>query len=313
MADHKGEQISLRDDLAALPFLLPFLAVFAVFIGYPVFYSFYISLHSTGLFSDWYDRFGTMAYVGFKNYHIVLTDKLFWWSVVRTFQYALLTIFPSMALSLFLALLLNKKIRGLGIFRSGFFLPNVFDVYVVGVIWLFLYNPNGGFFVTLASKLGFNELAKDGFLNNPNLTLPCIALAMVLKGAGFGMVLFLTALNNISDSIFEAADVDGATYWQKLWHIIIPLLKPIILFLSITGLTGTLNAFGEIYAMTDGTGGASTTFLGTTVQSGRISGFHLFKTFDESNYGGAAAISFILLGIALVISWLNFKFLSSKD
>jgi ABC-type sugar transport system permease subunit len=197
--------------------------------------------------------------------------------------------------------------------RSGFFLPNVFDVYVVGVIWLLIYNPNGGLFTYLLSWINADQLARQGVLNNPWLTLPAIALAMILKNAGFGMILFLTALNNINESIFEAADVDGATWFQKLWHITLPLLKPIILFLTITGLVGSLNAFAEIYAMTDDTGGTSIQIAGQTLSSARLSGYHLYKVFNESMYGEAAAISFVLLGIALVISWVNFKVLSTKD
>jgi ABC-type sugar transport system permease subunit len=136
---------------------------------------------------------------------------------------------------------------------------------------------------------------------------------MVLKNAGFGMILFLTALNNISSSIFEAAEVDGASKWQQLVHVTIPLLRPIILFLSITGLTGTLNAFSEVYAMTDNTGGAAVEVFGQTLTSGRISGYHLFRVFDSSMYGEAAAISFYLLAIALVVAFVNFKVLNPKD
>lgn len=307
------DRLTLRDDLAALPFIGPFMLVFLVFIGYPLFYSLYISLHRVTIFSDFYNVFGTMEWVGLGNYTKVLSDPILWWSIALTFIYAILTIFFGLVLSLALALLLNKSRRGFGLMRSGFFLPNVFDVYVVGVIWLLIYNPNGGLFTYLLSWINAGDLARQGVLNNPWLTLPAIALAMILKNAGFGMILFLTALNNINESIFEAADVDGATWFQKLWHITLPLLKPIILFLTITGLVGSLNAFAEIYAMTDDTGGTSIQIAGQTLSSARLSGYHLYKVFNESMYGEAAAISFVLLGIALVISWVNFKVLSTKD
>ncbi len=136
---------------------------------------------------------------------------------------------------------------------------------------------------------------------------------MVLKNAGFGMILFLTSLNNLNQSVFEAADVDGASSRQKLMYITIPMLRPIILFLSITGMMATLNAFAEIYAMTDDTGGTSVEVFGNTLQSARISGYHLYKVFDTSMYGQAAAISFLLLIVALVISFINFKVLTPKD
>lgn len=307
------DRITLRHDLSAAAFLAPFMIVFAIFIGYPLFYSVWISMHRVTLYSEFYDIFGTMDFVGLNNYTKVTSDPVLWWSILLTFYYAIITIFPGMALSLALALFLNRKIAGFGLMRSGFFLPNVFDVYVVGVIWLLIYNPQGGLFTALMSLVGLGDWAAKGVLGSPYFCLPAIALAMVLKNAGFGMILFLTSLNNINQSIFEAADVDGASNWQKLVHITIPMLRPIILFLSITGIVGSLNAFSEIYAMTDDRGGPSVEIGGHVLQSARISGYHLYKTFNETQYGEAAAISFVLLVVALIISWINFKILSPKD
>jgi ABC-type sugar transport system permease subunit len=307
------DHLTWKQDVRALPFVLPFLCVFVVFIGYPLFYSLWISLHEVTIYSDFYDIFGTMKWVGLENYQRIMVDPIFWWSVFLTLIYAALLIFPGMVLSLSLALFLNREIRGFGLMRSGFFLPNVFDVYVVGVIWLLIYNPNGGLVSYILGAVGMTDLAKAGLLNNPYFTLPAIALAMILKNAGFGMILFLTSLNNINQSIFEAADVDGCTPWQKLYHITLPLLKPIIFFLIVTGFVGTLNAFAEVYALTNATGGSSLQVGGTTLQSARISGYHLFEVFNKSMYGEAAAISFILLVIALVLSFFSYRFLNVKD
>lgn len=306
-------RITLRQDLAAALYLIPFLIVFVIFIGYPVFHSFWISLHRVTIYSDFYDIFGSMEMVGLDNYRRIMSDPVFWWSVVLTFAYALMTILGGMTLSLALALALRKAKRGFGILRAGFFLPNVFDIFVVGVIWLMLYNPNGGLVSMMLSLGGATEAAQQGVLNNPWLTLPAIAFAMILKNAGFGMILFLVSLANINESIFEAAQVDGASPRQTLFRITLPQLRPIIIFLAITGTVGSLNAFGEIFAMTDATGGSSVQIAGQTLQSARISAFHLFMRFNESAYGEAAAISFVLLGIALVISWINFKILGGGD
>lgn len=306
----QGRKLTLRDDMQALGFLAPFLIVFTIFIGYPLIYSLWISLHQVTLYSDFYDIFGTMNYVGAGNYTKVGTDPDFWWSVFLTFVYAALTIFPGMALSLALAIFLNKKIKGFGLMRSGFFLPNVFDIYVVGVIWLMIYNPQGGIIAFALRLFGIEEF---GPLGNAYTTLPAIAFAMVLKNAGFGMILFLTSLNNMNESIFEAADVDGATPWQKLVHITLPLLRPIIFFLTITGMVGALNAFAEIYSMTDDTGGTSIQVGDHTLRSARISGYHLYKIFAESRYGEAAAISFYLLVIALILSFISYKVLKPRD
>ncbi len=313
MASRPTDRITLKHDLAALPFLAPFMLVFIVFVGYPVFYSFWLSLHRNTIYSDFYNVFGTMEFVGLANYAVIVADPVFWWSVFLTFVYACLTIFPGMALSLAMAIFLNRQTRLFAAMRTGFFLPNVFDVYVVGIIWLLIYNPSGGLFTRFMELIGLKSLVEGGVLANPWLTLPAIAIAMILKNAGFGMILFLTSLNNMNQSIFEAADVDGASSWQKLRFITLPLLKPIILFLTITGTVGSLNAFAEVYALTDNTGGTSLSIGGQTVQAARISGYHLYRYFQDSMYGEAAAMSYMLLVIALVISVLNAKFLTSKD
>jgi ABC-type sugar transport system permease subunit len=307
------DRITWQDDLKAWAFIGPFMLVFVIFIGYPLFYSLWISMHRVTIFSDFYNIFGTMQFVGFDNYSKTIGDPIFWWSVMLTFVYAALTIFPGMALSLALAISLNRQGRTVSLLRSGFFLPNVFDVYVVGVIWLMIYNPRGGLVAYLLTSTGLDQFVGSGLLSNPWTTLPAIAIAMILKNAGFGMILFLTSLNNMNESVFEAADIDGATPWQKLIHVTLPMLRPIIFFLTITGLVGTLNAFSEIYAMTDDTGGTSLALTESiTVQSARISGYHLYKIFAESMYGEAAAVSFLLLLIALGISAVSYRVLNPK-
>ncbi|GAB4315186.1 MAG: sugar ABC transporter permease [Candidatus Sumerlaeia bacterium] len=301
----------LREHLTAAVFLGPFLIVFGVFIAWPVVYSFWLSLHKTTIYSDWYDKFGSMRFVGLQHYRELLTnDVVFWWSLLASFIYALLTIPTGIALALFLAITLNRRLKGAAFFRSGFFLPFVFDLFVVGVIWLFLYNPTDGLFSKAFQAVGINYFKEKGFLSNPLLCLPSVALAVVLKGVGFGMVLFLTALNNISESVFEAAELDGCTGWQKVRFIVLPLVRPIMLFMLITGVIGALNAFAEIYAMTGG--GPSFNFMGQTVQVARISGYHLFRVFDESFYGRAAAISYVLLFITLIITAIQFKLMGRR-
>lgn len=293
-------------------FIAPFLAVAVVFLILPIGYSLYLSLHETSLYSNWFDSFSDMKWVGAKNYEELVHDTTFWYSLLATGIYALLLIPLQIAASLALALSIGSKLPGYKYLRAGFFLPHVFDVFVVGVIWLLLYNPTAGPLAALLEKLGIYWFTKNGFVDNPVTILPSIALAMILKGMGFGMVLFLTALNNIPDSIFEAADIDGCSPRQKLFRVTIPLLRPMILFLVVTGLVGVLNAFTEFYALTKATGGTAVRFMGTTVQAARVSGFQLFRYFDDSFYGHAAAMAFILLLIALVITAVNFKFLGGE-
>lgn len=302
-----------NDALWGYFFVLPFLVIAGVFLIFPVGYSFYLSLRETGLYASWFDEFGGMKFVGLENYTNLLHSPVFWYSLLATFIYAVLFIPTMIAASLALALALSTtRLPGYKALRGMFFLPHVFDVFVVGVIWLLLFNPVSGPVSAFFRFFGVEWFTKNGFVDNPISILPSIAFAMVLKTMGFGMVLFLTALNNVPESIFEAADIDGCTPRQKLFHVTIPLLRPMILFLTVTGLVGVLNGFTEFYALTNATGGPAFNFFGNTVQAARVSGFHMFRFFDESFYGHAAAMSFILLGIALVITFINFRILGKE-
>lgn len=295
-------------------FIAPFILLACVFLVGPVVYSVYLSFRETGLYASWFDEFGDMKFVGLGNYRDLLTSPVFWYSILATFLYAALYIPSSIAAALALALALNRKRRQRiqRLFRSLFFLPHVFDVFVLGVIWLLLFNPAGGPLAAAFRFFGVSWFTENGFVDNPITILPSIAFAMVLKSMGFGMVLFLTALHSIPESIFEAADIDGASGRQKLFLVTIPLLKPMILFLVVTGLVGVLNGFTEFYALTNATGGPAFSFFGETVQAARVSGFHMFRYFDESFYGHAAAMSFLMLGLALIVAGINWKFLGRE-
>ncbi len=268
---------TIKENITGYFFILPFMIVFLIFLGWPVIYSFIISFHEATIHTDWYNTFSDMKYVGGDNYLFILKDKEFWWSIISTFLYALMTIPAGIIAALCLAIILNNKLKGTSFFRSAFFLPNVLDVLVIGIIWTLIFAPKYGLLDFMLQKFEIYYFSDNAILSNPITVLPAIALAMILKGMGFGMVLFLTSIQNISESIYEAADIDGANWLQKTVHITIPLVKPIILFMVITGVIGSLNTFTEIYAMTGDTGGPSITVLGESVKVAKLSGYHLFR------------------------------------
>jgi ABC-type sugar transport system permease subunit len=277
---------------------------------YPIFYSLYLSFFDTP--QDY--SLANLKFVGLDNYkEIIFHDKKFWWSLFVTAVYGALSIPFGIAASLGLALILNNKLFGKGFFRSAFFLPNILDMFVVALIWIFIYAPEVGALAQVVKYL-FGEtqfLYKTGVLSNQFTALPAVVFAMVLKGAGFGMVLFLAALQNIPDSVYEAADIDGASAWEQFWHITLPLLRPIIFFMIITGIIGALNAFTEIYAMTGG--GPQAVVGGETLGATTVAGYYLFKQFDAGRYGYAAAISYILLIITVVITLIQRRLMPAKD
>ena len=299
-----------RETIVSYLFLAPFLVIFAAFLLYPIFYSFYLSFRAVSPTTDMFSIFTDMKFVGFSNYLRLLSDFDFWWSLVSTGYYAVLYIPLSIAASLMLAILLNNQLKGHSLFRSAYFLPNVLDMFVVGIIWLFIYAPHYGILDRILTQLGITYFAEKGVLANGKTAMLGVVAALVLKNAGFGMILFLSAIQNIPVSVYEAADIDGANEWQKFKNITLPLVVPIILFLIITGTIGALNAFSEIYAMTGG--GPQMVVAGKTVGATNVSGYYLFRQFERMNYGYAASISYFLLAITLTISYINVKLLHRK-
>ncbi len=299
---------SSKETTVAVGFLSPFMLLFVVFLIFPIFYSFYLSFF--GAQTDY--SLSNLEFVGLQNYNRILTDFQFWWSLMVTALYGLMTIPLGIAASLGLALLLDNKLFGKSFFRSAFFLPNVLDMLVVGVIWTLIYAPKFGALAQITTFFFSEEnfFNTTGLLGSPYTALPAVVLAMVLKGAGFGMVLFLAALQNIPQAVYEAADIDGANEWQKFWQITVPLLRPIIIFMAITGVISALNAFTEIYAMTSG--GPQRVVMGETVGSTSVAGYYLYKQFEAGNYGYAAAISYMLLIITLGITWMQQRFAERK-
>lgn len=318
-----------QETIESLMFLTPFLIVFAMFLLYPIVYSLYLSFHEV---TDLSAVFSSLRFVGLEHYSNLTTDTEFWWSLVVTFAYSLVSIPFGITVALILALLLNNKLPGKTFFRSAYFLPNVLDVLVVSIIWTLIYSAPYGYLLQFMSRIAdldiflisgaaeslYTFFAKTGFLGNPVIALPAIIFALTLKGAGFGMVLFLAAIQNIPGDIYEAADIDGASKVRTFFSITLPMLKPILLFMVITGIIGSLNAFTEIYVMTAGgpnvTISESVPFFGGTTQGAtKVTGYYLFRKFRDLKLGYAAAISYVLLFITIFITFINMKLFKNED
>uniref|UniRef100_A0A7C4UDU7 Sugar ABC transporter permease n=1 Tax=candidate division WOR-3 bacterium TaxID=2052148 RepID=A0A7C4UDU7_UNCW3 len=285
-------------------FLLPFFLIFIVFLAFPVFYALWLSLHKV---QDFYDVFGSLKFVGFLNYINLLKDYRFWWSLLITLYYSLLTIPVGIFFSLLLASFLTSKLKGYNFFRTLYFLPYILDVFVVGIVWTLLYSSPYGIITRLLSNINLNI---GGLLSNPKTALPSVAFAMVLKNAGFGMVLFLATMQNISPSLYEAAMIDGANPFQRFRYITIPSLKPVILFLFITGFIGTLSSFAEFFSMTGG--GPGIVIGGKTLYSTETTGLYLYRRFESLDLGYAASISFVLLLITMAYSIFASRFMRER-
>ena len=207
-----------KDTTVSWLFLSPFMILFVVFLVFPIFYSFYLSF--LGAPTDF--SLANMKFVGLANYARIITDWQFWSSLCVTALYALINIPCGIIASLGLALLLDNKLFGKSFFRSAFFLPNILDMLVVGVIWALIYAPKFGVLAQVSTLFlsDDNFFNSTGLLGSPYTALLAVIFAMTLKGAGFGMVLFLAALQNIPADVYEAADIDGGQRITKRKHIL---------------------------------------------------------------------------------------------
>lgn len=248
-------------------------------------------------FTNWSIITPKFKWMGLRNYERLLSDDLFITSLKNTFQYAIWLIPGVIILSLLLALLLNTKVKGITLFRTIYYLPMVTPIAVASVIWMWIYDRRTGI---LNYIIGLFGMAPRNWLANMNTALGSIAVMGIWLAVGGNMIIYLAALQGISRSYYEAAEIDGAGYWQKFRFITMPLLQPTTLFIVITTTMGALRAFAQMNIMTQGGPLNSTT---TIV-------FYIFQTaFTDLRMGYAAAMSVILFLITLVLTFIDWKFL----
>ena len=264
-------------------FVLPAMAVFFVFTLLPVLFAAYISFTN-------YDVFTRIDWVGLDNYLAVFEDDLFWRALQNTAIYSLFSVPLGMALGLAVALLLNRKLRGLSFYRTAYYLPVVSSMVAVSMIWIQLFDPAYGVVSTALSAVGLGGI---DFLGDPNWAMPSIIAVSVWKVVGWNMLIYLAGLQAIPDYLHEAAAIDGANRWQGFWKITLPLLAPTTFFIFVTSVIGAFQVFDQVYVMTGGGPANATTTLVHQIYNAA------FKSLDM---GYAAAMSFIVFGIIMVVS-----------
>jgi len=273
-------------------FLAPALALIAVFVVFPigavVFYS----------FTDW-DIVRPPVWSGLDNYQHLIQDPTFWKALTHSIVYLLVT--PTIiALSVGLAILVNRKLKGIHIFRALYFVPAVSGSIAIGIAWRWLFDRNG-FINSVLISLG---AIKDPiqWLSEPGLVLPIAMLLTIWAGVGYYAVIFLAGLQNIPDELYDAARIDGCNDLQKHWHVSLPGLRPQIAFVSVISSLAALKVFDEIYVLTNRSGGI--------LDSGVTVVFYLWKqAFVNGHAGYAAAIAMVLLALTLAFSIVNVRFL----
>ncbi|MBC7804726.1 MAG: sugar ABC transporter permease [Akkermansiaceae bacterium] len=232
----------MKKSLTGYAFISPWLIGFLAFTAYPFLTSVYLSFTR-------YNIVKPPVWIGTGNYQTLLTgDPLFWKSLSVTFQFAFVAVPLGVVLGVALALLLNLNIRGMGIYRTIFFLPSILPTVATSVVFLWLFNPEIGLINRLLAAVG---VTGPEWLQSPTWALPSLVL-LSLWAVGGSMVIYLAGLKDIPAHLYEAATIDGANAWQRLRHVTLPMLSPVIFFNMVMGLIGVFQYFTEAYIMTQG-------------------------------------------------------------
>jgi multiple sugar transport system permease protein len=265
-------------------FLLPYLVFFLLFRLGPT-----LAGILTG-FTKW-SIIGSPQWIGLKNYEALLKDPLFWTALKNTSYFLLLAAPVMVLLSFFLALLLNQSLRGRAIVRTVVFAPYVVMSTVVGVIWNWMYDTNYGLVNEWLRQFGIDKVP---WLTSESTALPAIVITTVWWLVGYNTVLFLAGLQDVPEELYEAARIDGASFFGQLWHITRPLLTPTTFVVVMLTLINTFQVFDQVYVMTNGGPGTSTL---TLVQYMYISAFQHFNM----GYGSAVAVVVFLVLLVFAI------------
>ena len=272
-------------------YLLPALLILGMFQMYPILKSFFMGFYTE------FDYLNDIVYQwGFDNFQKVLEDPDFLLALKNTCKLVLFAAPASLGISLLFAVLLNSNIYCRKFFQSVYFLPFVTSMVAVSIVWAWMLNKDFGLVNAFLSIFG---VSKKAWLTDPNMTLPILIVLSVWKGLGYRVIIFLAGLQNIDQRYYQAARTDGAHSARRFFHITLPLLKPTLLFLSITTVIDIFKTFDEVYIMYGNDTGP--------LKSGLTIVYYIFNKFYRHwEFASAAAAAFLLFLIILGITLIQF-------
>ncbi len=275
----------------------PFYILFAIFGLFPILFSLYLA------FQKW-DGIGVMKFVGLNQFTYLLTDPLFWQSLVNTLEIWLLSMIPIQLLALGLAFLLSASLRFKIFYQVAFLVPHVTSTVAIAIIFASIFSNHFGLLNGLLTLL---HVPRVQWLSNPLDVKLVIALMIIWRGTGYSGIVYLAGLQSIPSALYEAARIDGANAWQAFLHITIPLLRPVILFAVITSTIAGLQIFTEPQVLFNGGGAANNAGPGG---AGLTIVLYLYQqAFENNQFGYGAAIGWALFVIIVLFSILNWKLL----
>lgn len=277
-------------------FLTPSLLLFSLFIFYPLLRSVFLSFYG----NDIIGRPG--VFVGLAQYRLLVGSPALRETLVNTVLFTVLTVTPGLVIGVFLALLLELRLRGIGMFRTLMATPFAFSVATASVVFAVFFNPGVGVFNAL---LGLLHLPAQPWLTDPVRALPSVAAAAVWLQLGYNVLVLSAGLGAIPEEVYEAARLDGARGWSTFRHVTLPLLTPTLFFLLVVSTIVSLQSFGQIHILTRGGPAGATT---TLVYSIYLNAF----AFGSSNFGLASAQALVLFLIVLAVTAFQFGVLERR-
>lgn len=277
-------------EMKIFPYVMiaPNLLIFLIFIAVPAVFGLVYSL------TDW-GGIGELNFIGFSNYAELFTDHRFWISMRQTFLYAIISLPLIMVVSLLLATLLVKSIHGRGFFRAVFYWPSMISYIVVGLLFQFIFGDSTGIINYLLSTVGLPEVT---WFTNSITAMAVVVLATVWSRTGFYMVTFISGLQSIDDTYYEAAEVDGASPMRKFFSITLPLLKPTMFLVMILSFIDLFKQYGLVITMTNGGPAGATKFAVQYIYE---------EAFQKFRLGYASALSMVTMLILAILTLLQFK------
>jgi ABC-type sugar transport system permease subunit len=293
LASASANELDLREAITAWSFVSPSLALLLIFTAAPLLFALYLSFHGWNLLEP------AKPFVGLRHYLELAGDSLFWNAAKNTAVYSLYVPI-SMACALGVALLLNRRIKGVALLRAIFFLPYITSFVAISIVWQWMYDPDFGLFNWVLGMVGLGPFP---WLNSPSTALLALIILAVWIHIGFQMIIFLAGLQAIPNELYEAATIDGAGSWRRFWKITLPLLRPTTFFVLVTSIIGSFQVFTFVYVMTEG----------GPLHATDVIVYHIYQNaWQFLRMGYASAMSWVLFAVIFLITLLQFRFLGRK-
>lgn len=284
-----GMTLSRRRTLVGVSFITPNFVGFFVLNLIPILFALLLC------FNRW-DGYNPMEFAGLDNFKYIFTHKVFQQAVFKTAVFTVFSVVITMLLSLGLAVLINQKLKGIGVFRTAIFFPYVASVVAVAAVWQMLFQKDMGLINEVLRALGVAD--PPGWFASTKWALVGVIVVNIWKNMGYYMIIYLAALQDIPSSLVEAGMIDGASAWQRFWRIKWPLLRNATFFVVMMLTINSFKSFDLIYALTEGGPGTATTLLSQYIYN---------QSFVSWDYGRASAAAMVLFAIVAVITLFQFR------